>query len=74
MTTYTTPMKKINDIIDEEYYVTGINVVDKNTKIDTLFGTRVYTISKNDIIELLSGKAITFNDGEYAHVIYLEEN
>jgi hypothetical protein len=44
----------------------------KNAYHDNWWGREEIVLTAEDVIALLEGKALAFNDGEYSHVLVLE--
>ena len=49
----------------------GIEIVDKNADVNTMWGITANTVTTDQLEELKNGKCIYFDDGEYAHIIHL---
>ena len=56
--------------------MSDFEIVNKNAKVDPCYGLENFSITKEDIEALLSGKKLysTINDGEYAMTIEMAES
>lgn len=50
----------------------SVEMVDIDDKVDPWWGIDAQVITEKQVEELKNGKAIYFSDGEYAHVIVLD--
>jgi hypothetical protein len=61
-----TPRKIIENSDD------GVDVFSLDEDVETMWGCGANYITEQDIEALRSGKVIHFDDGEYAHILYLK--
>lgn len=50
-----------------------VKIVDKADPVDTMWGIEAYSVTRDQVEQLLNGKCIYFEDGEYANIIFVEE-
>lgn len=66
------PLKPI-DFINDNSYQYKIEIVEKYTTIDGLWGINAVKLTDKEIDVIKNGKCLYFNDGEYAHILYFSE-
>ena len=50
-----------------------VSMVNKDDFVCSMWGIGAHAITREQVEELLSGKCIYFDDGEYAHIVFVEE-
>lgn len=55
------------------YEVEGVQMVKDSDSVDPWYGMTAHFITPKQVEQLLKGKVIYFDDGEYAHLVYMKE-
>lgn len=64
-------MINVNELIKDCMF--SVEMVNREDDVDSWWGISAYRITKEQVVKLLQGECIYFNDGEYANVIYLDD-